>query len=345
LVQTNFDLILGKMTDENMEYVQKGALNLAATFKKPVPEPVKTRSETGRAYVDFLQGRAELVSSFRNNAAEIRKIDEMMLRAKTDPAITINRVIIHGYASPEGQYVSNMMLSGRRTAAIKEYIRASYLINENMIVATGFGEDWNTLETMLKETKFAYSEAVIAIMRSTEDAEERKRRIKAIDGGATFNDMLNNLFPMLRRIDYEMQFTVVPFTVEEGKKVLERRPSLLSLNEMFLIAHSYPFGSAEFRNVFDVAANTYPGAEIANFNAAANALHAGNVTEAENYIKKVFTADADYNNNMGMLCALQGRFDEAFEYFRKAVDGGSLQAVGNLEEMESKVVLEFVAKR
>jgi TPR repeat protein len=155
----------------------------------------------------------------------------------------------------------------------------------------------------------------------------------ALQGGAPYKDMLANFFPKLRRSDYELHYTVTPFTIEEGKKKLETAPSQLSLNEMFLIAQTYPAGSHEFRRIFDIAAYTYPGSEIANFNAAANALDARDVNTAKKYMDMLETRDATWQNNMGILVALQGNHDEAEEYFKKAVEEGNQEAVKNLAEI------------
>jgi hypothetical protein len=145
--------------------------------------------------------------------------------------------------------------------------------------------------------------------------------------------MLVRFFPKLRRSVYELHYTVAPFTVEEGKKQLEINPSLLSLNEMYLIAKTYPAESAEYRRILEIAADTYPESEIANFNAAANALDARDVNTAKKYMNMLETRDAAWQNNMGILVALQGKHGEAAEYFKKAVEEGNQEAADNLAEI------------
>ena len=339
LVKMSFDLIVGRMqnVDDNMP------LNLTASFKEPAPEPVKTRSETGKAYLDFVVGKYDLMPDFRNNAAELKKIGDMIMMAKNDPAITITGIVINGYASPDGVYTSNMMLSGNRTVALKDYVRTVYVFDDNMFRVIGHGEDWKTLETLIASSDVAYKEDALEIIRSTESFDVRKKDLMALQGGAVYRDMLDNFFPQLRRSDYELQYTVIPFTVEEGKTKLETNPKLLSLNEMFLIAQTYPAGSPEFRKIFDIAALTYPDSEIANLNAAANALDAYDVEIAKKYLSMLETHDAAYHNNMGVLAAMQGEHAEAAEYFRKAVAGGNSEAAENLAEIE-KVKRQYANK-
>ena len=330
LVKMSFDLIVGRMQNVDKDM----PLNLIASFREPAPEPVKTRSETGKAYLGFVVGKYDLLPNFRNNAAELKKIGNMIMMAKNDPAVTITGIVINGYASPDGVYTSNMMLSGNRTAALKNYVRTVFELDDKLFRVMGHGEDWETLETLIASSDVAYRDETLEIIRSAESFDARKQKLMALYGGHVYKDMLGNFFPQLRRSDYELQYTVTPFAVEEGKMKLETNPKLLSLNEMFLIAQTYPAGSPEFRKIFDIAARTYPDSEIANFNAAANALDAYDVETAKKYMNMLETHDAAYYNNMGVLAAMQGEHAEATGYFRKAAESGNSEAAKNLDEIK-----------
>ena len=65
---------------------------------------------------------------------------------------------------------------------------------------------------------------------------------------------------------------MLPFTVEEGKKVIRTNPQYLSLNELYQIALSYPQDSPEYEEVFMIALRYYPDDPVANNNMAAIAL-------------------------------------------------------------------------
>ena len=327
LVKMSFNLIAGRMYDMNTQ------LNFTASFREPAPEPVKTRSETGTAYFEFAIGRSFLDPAFNNNTAELVKIGEMIKKVQNDPANTITRIIINGKSSPDGAYAINMMLSDKRASTLKDYIRTVYVIDNDIFCVTGNGEDWNSFEKIVESLDVAWKDEVLKIIRSEDDYDTRENKLKALQGGAPYRDMYVNIFPKLRRTDYELQYTVIPFTVEEGKKILETQPSQLSLNEMFLIAETYPVGSAEFQQVFDIAVKAYPESEIANFNAAANALSSQDINVAQKFLENVKIHDYAYWNNIGMLTAMQGNYDEAAEYFRKAVEGGNEEAVKNLAEI------------
>ena len=331
LVKMSFNLIIGKVQDENSH--EEPDFNFAASFIKPLPEPVKHRSETGKAYLDFVIGKSKLDPAFSNNALELAKIGNMIKTAKSDPAITITGIIIDGWASPDGAYSSNMTLSGNRAAALKDYVQKTYVLDKKLFRVMGHGEDWLNFEALVAHSDYDWKDEALAIIRSKDDYDLRERALKSLDGGEAWQDLLVGIFHTLRRSDYELQYTVIPFTVEEGKIKLETNPSLLSLNEMYLIAQTYPSGSEEFQRVFEIAAKTFPDDITANFNAAATALEKGDTEAAVKYMEKVYSREPAWENNMGIIAAMQKRYDEASAHFARAAVGNIPEALRNLEEM------------
>ena len=128
LVKMSFNLIVGRMQDMNQ---MPKPLNLTASFTKPNPEPVKHRSQSGKAYLDFVVNSYELNPNFSNNAAELAKIGKMIQKTQSDPAISFTGIVINGYASPEGELKRNNFLAEKRAIALKENIRTSYGIDES----------------------------------------------------------------------------------------------------------------------------------------------------------------------------------------------------------------------
>ncbi len=314
--------------------VKEIGLSYTVSFKLPNPEPVKTRSESGKAFLDFAVGRSELRPDFMGNASELTKIGSLIQRIQNNPYTTITQVVIDGYASPEGSSATNMTLSSRRAIALKDYIHTAYGLNESLFQVTGRGEDWTGLEDLMEASNKHYKDAALLIIRSSEALDGREKKMKSLLGDGPYREILTEMYPKLRRSDYELKYTVIPFTIEQGRIAIEANPQLMSLNEMFLVAKSYPPASAEYHRVFDIAAGQFPNSDIANLNAAANAISAKNTAEAERYLAKVATHDAAWANNMGVIAALKGDFRQAAAYFESAKAAGNLEAVKNLSELE-----------
>ncbi len=61
---------------------------------------------------------------------------------------------------------------------------------------------------------------------------------------------------------------------------MAERPNELSLEEFYLLAQSYPAGSKEFDEVFDIAVRMFPNDPVANLNAANAAMASGHLDSA-----------------------------------------------------------------
>ncbi len=245
---------------------------------------------------------------------------------RSNPDATITGIVITGYASPEGNYASNMTLSERRAQALRNHIGATYGLPQNLFSVYGAGEDWAGLETLVEQSDLPQREQILGIIRNTGLFDGRERRLMDIERGAIYRRMKNDMFPQLRRVEYRFDYTVVPFTIEQGKEVMKTRPGSLSLNEMFLIANTYQPGSEQFNEVFETAARVFPDSDVANINAAAIALNRNDAVSAARYLAKVKTQDAAYWNNLGMLQYLQGDKTAAAESFAKAGAPGATNA-------------------
>lgn len=303
---------------------------LRAAFVTPEVEAVKARSESGSAYLDFVVGRSEILTNFRNNSVELQKIYSTLETVRNNPDATITGMSIVGHASPEGTYSSNMQLSERRTEALKNHVHSIFGLDGVLIVARGEGEDWAGLDSLVAASNLLEKYSALEIIRGSDHPDVRETRLRALDGGSVYRQIFADFYPQLRRSDYRISYTVTPFSVEKGKEVFRSRPGNLSLNEMFLIADTYREGSAEFAEVFEVAAQIFPDSDVANLNAAASALVRNDTAAAARYLDRVKNRGEEWNNNMGMLAWLRGEKLKALEHFAAA---GS-QGAGNVAELD-----------
>ena len=296
----------------------RSAPALTVSFIAPEVEAIKERSsEVGKAYLDFVVDRAEIMPNFRKNATELQRIQELIRQVISDPDATITNITVTGFASPEGSYSYNQDLSQRRANSFRNYIKSMYGLSDNLFTTYGAGEDWATLETLVSNSYLSDKYRALAIIQSSEPYDTRERKLKDLSNGRTYQQIFNEMYPALRRMECQVHYTVVPFTVEKGKQIFRTRPNNLSLNEMFLIAQTYPSGSAEYREVFETAARLFPQSDVANLNAAASALSRKDATTAADYLEKVIVQNTAYWNNYGVLLWLQGNSRKAIDCFAK----------------------------
>jgi outer membrane protein OmpA-like peptidoglycan-associated protein len=304
------------------------------SFVEPAVEEVKVRAESGSAYLEFPVGSSVIQNNFRNNAAELAKIDQMVTNVKNTPDATITGITLVGYASPEGSFQSNVSLSQRRAEALRAYLNRTYGFSGGLVTANGAGEDWSGLSALVAESNIVGRGALLDVINGSAGYDSRDKLMAAANGDG-YRAMIAEIYPKLRRTDYKLDFQVAPISVERGKSIMRTNPRMLSLNELFLISNTYRAGSEEFREVMDIAARAFPDSDIANNNAAAAAIQRNDLSAAASFLGKVRNHDADWNNNMGILSYLQGNANAAAGYFRAAGAKATNNAAELAKHLES----------
>ena len=322
------------MNGVSTEAKRLAALLPTPSFIQPKAEVIKARSEQYEAHLDFPVGKSVILPDFMNNQTELRNIREMFNKIQNDKKLTVTGVYIEGFASPEGPLKLNEQLSKSRTGALKEYLSVHEQIPAKLYNVSFGGENWEGLIKALEASNLKEKTEFLHIIRNTSDIARRKEEIKHIGGGTPYRVMLKELYPALRKVNCRIDYTIANFKVDEGKEIIKTQPQYLSLNEMYLVANSYPKGSDDFINVFDVAVRMYPDDEVANLNAAAVALSKKDLADARKYLDKSNRQTPEYANNNGIYYLLSGNKEQAIVEFTKAVQDGNTDAQFNLTEIE-----------
>lgn len=302
----------------------------------PQVEQVKQRSEKYSAHLNYIVGRYDLLQDFQNNAAQLAKVDSIVQALKADSYLSITDFTISGYASPEDTYERNMVLSQRRAEAFARYMEKKYGYTRNQFKVQWFGEDWEGLRKAVEESSLAERQAILDIINNVGINEGREKRLMELNGGSTYKLLLKEYFPPLRRNDYEVSFVSRAFNVEEAKELIKTRPKLLSLNEMYLVANTYPTDSPQYREVFDIACQTFPDAEVACLNAAVGELHANRPDTALGYLQK-YIENPVAMNLMGVAYVQKGDTVRAKQFFDRAVQAGNTDAAHNLDQLRQYI--------
>lgn len=301
-------------------------------YVMPEAEEVKQRSDTHSAFLNYRVGRYELLYDFENNARELEAVNKIVREVRNDENLTFQTLSVTGYASPEGNYNSNMTLSKNRAYSFVSYLETTHNLSPSMMKTDWKGEDWDGLRKVVAESPLPDRDAVLRIIDDNSDITRRKQQLHALNGGKTYQFLLKNYYPPLRRNEYTISYVARAFSVDEAMDVLKTNPKHLSLNEMFLVANTYPKESESFREVFDIAVRLFPDDPVANLNVAAKEIEEGNTTRAISRLQKIERAEA--YNNLGVAYEKQGDYTKAAEYFKRAAHGGSAVGRANQEQLE-----------
>ena len=249
--------------------------NYVTALREPAPEPVKRRDEVRSARLQYRQDSYTTDPKFKDNANVLSEVQASIDAVKENKDLTITGIYVTGYASPEGTVAYNLKLSERRAKTFTDYVKKQ---NPNLDASLWHvdwkGEDWAGLrEEVQKHPRLLKIDEVLAIIDGCEgDQDACEEKIKALVPPTIYQRLLNEMYGPLRRNDYRIEYNVRNFNLEEARQLIRTNPKLLSQNEMYQVAGSYPKDSKEYREAMEIAARTYPDDPVALGNWKARSL-------------------------------------------------------------------------
>lgn len=297
-------------------------------FVTPPAEPRKLREVSGSALLNYRVNATAIDASYMENTAELDKIRGTINKVKEDPNVSITAISIHGYASPEGSYANNERLARERMQSLLDYVKGLHRFEGVRFDVSSTPEDWEGFRRRVSESSLAHRDGILELIDGEGTPDEKEHRIRATYPD-DYRTLLTAIYPLLRHADYTVQYVVRPFTPEEAAEIFRTKPNQLSLEELYLLAQTYPAGSEEYNKVFLTAAYMYPGDAIANLNAANVSLRSRDDKAAERFLSRAGDS-AEAENARGILCVLRGEIEAAIAHFARAAQGGLQLAADNL---------------
>ena len=242
---------------------------------------------------------------------------------------------VTGYGAPAGNYRKNEKAAAKRALALKDYLRENYVVNRIPLEVTWVAEDWDSIRSLVQQSGMPLEHAVTDIISTVDLTKGRERVLMDLAGGSPYRYLQERIFPRVRRVEYAISYAHRRLDTAEGRRLFELGSRSLKLSEFFDVALSYPKGSNEYNDAFDLAARLFPDSPEAAINAAGVALSKHNLKKAHAYLDKYATLPAAYNN-MGILYLLEGNRDKAEVYLQMAAAAGVAEAKKTLQCLQQK---------
>lgn len=328
-------------------------LNRMTQMPYPVPSPVKDKEikHEGRAQVQFEVDKWEVhnevypythrITKRRHvidNRAQLQIFDDSLKYALSSPNVELTGLRIVGYASPESPYDHNEFLAKNRAESVLKYIEKNYNIPDSICSYDAVPENWEGFrQQVMASTQISEedrSNLIALIDRPVHSPMDYDRKEKELETSPKFAHLYKTAihpdwFPELRYTHFTITTRLKTKTLDELRQVIKTEPHLLSLNQIYLVATSYPRDSEEYRQTMEVAVREFPNDTTANLNAAAFAIDRKEYAEAEKYIAKAGNGK-EAQVIRGILELYKGNEEEACKIFEQ-VD--CIEAKNNLKHL------------
>ena len=293
----------------------------------------KDRSLHGTAYITFVVNKWDMKPDYMNNRSELRKITDTLDVMVADANVSVRQIKIHGWASPESPYDHNKMLAENRAKSLTEYVKQQYKLPAEVFApAEATPENWIGLRKAVEEMDEAvlpHRQQILDIIDDTSlQPDPKEWKIKK-QYPAEYKYLLQNVYPGLRRSDYEISFNFSDFTLEQAKEIYKKKPYQLSLREMWDVAQTLEPNSPEYNRMMQTAVNIYPDDPQALVNLANVAIRQKDLLKAESLLERAGDS-AEALNSRAVIAIIQQRYDDATSLLQQAAAKG-LDVSKNLE--------------
>ncbi len=160
---------------------------------------------------------SDVDEEYLDNAENMAKI-----RRYLQSSPRIDSITIYAYASPEGVYEHNVMLSKRRTVAARNYI-LRYLspssgLSADKIILRPMEENWTGLyEAVVRDYHRADRARVLSILESDVRNDTKKWRLQQLSNGDTYKYIIRHIMPRLRLATWICVWVDPSTIVKRGK--------------------------------------------------------------------------------------------------------------------------------
>lgn len=178
-------------------------------YVKPASEQNDTlNNRSAYMKVYFRLNRSEVDPNYRDNLAVLTEFLSAIREIESSQDGRIVKVVIGGFASPDGGGEPNRRLAAKRADAIRKLILENTKLAPQAVETFGGGEDWSGLRRLVATSEMEGKAEILEILDKDcggdPDIAQRSREseLKKLKGGAPYRFIYKNFFPELRSAAY-----------------------------------------------------------------------------------------------------------------------------------------------
>ena len=207
---------------------------------------------TSTATLYFDVNSSDLNMNQKNNKSDVAKKAVADFGAFMKEGRKIDKIVITGWASPEGEESLNQGLSDKRAEKGKSWFEKEFdkylrqYAKENKIKYKDLpkpelvydvkspGEDWSGFEAALQQSDIKEKNQILNVVRSQPNPTQREQKIREMTD--IYNEIADIILPPLRRVEVAMVCNKNNFNDQQISEMMKSNPDTLSLNEKLYAA-------------------------------------------------------------------------------------------------------------
>lgn len=289
-------------------------------FIEPEKVIVKYYKDSFDCKVTFPVASYDLQRTFANNKEELVRLEKFISENLSIEGAELKEVRMEGFASPEGRSDYNRLLAEGRTISLSNYISVKYpeLKKAAVYQTAGIGEDWEGLKELIKTSPLSNKDELLFIIDRYPTDTERESAIRKLDNGKTYEILLKEFYPQLRRTTFRFSFDVRAYTAEELPGIFDTKPECLSLHEMYELAEAYVSRGDNPLPVYRKAYELFPENAVAVLNYANALLKYGRKADIALQVLSSVSNDSRAFFPMAIAYHIKGNWQKAEELLKEA---------------------------
>jgi hypothetical protein len=174
-----------------------------SVYRRVIKEGVLTLS----CYFSYVQNSSDINPNLGDNRHELDKLNAFIRATLADTALYVKRVRLTGFCSIEGTYAVNERLARDRVQFFQMYLDDRYRLSEMLPVDISWvAEDWGSLYDYVLNNSINGREEILRLIEETDVFGDREAQLMYIQGGRTYQWLLQNYFPKLRRVEIRVEY-------------------------------------------------------------------------------------------------------------------------------------------
>ncbi len=190
----------------------------------------EVRNDADTGYELFYPiSNSTLNASFDDNARSMESLGAFLASFEGDSPLTMRRITITGYASPDGPVALNRRLAEGRAKSLRNYVDKKFDLSKKYTVhIDAVPLDWNAAREAVAASSVPEREAVLRIIDRRDAVTAKSAELKAMP--EVWNYLAANILPSLRYADITFEYTDRRL-VEQRTLIPRPEPEIVVIDE------------------------------------------------------------------------------------------------------------------